>query len=271
LERTSNETNAIPVVLFTGGPTIATQVVRFIARLEDEPTIRLLAIVSQAPFQGPSGIVIELWKRRGALAAAILLGNVLRSLVASVYHPLAGRRRRRLLACLRKRIHFVDDLHAEDVLQLVRELRPALGLVYGGPIIRPELYSIPALGTLGIHHGKVPQYRGKKTTFWAIYNGEREVGVVIQRISSRLDAGDIVMQATVAVRNRLLPIVKKDLEDTGIDLYLRAIKAVASGGANYVPQPAGSHALYRDPTASDIIRFWGKYLARLILDRRAHE
>jgi methionyl-tRNA formyltransferase len=126
------------------------------------------------------------------------------------------------------------------------------------------LFSIPELGTLGIHHGKVPDYRGKKTTFWAIYNGESEVGVTIQKISDKLDAGDIVRQSTLLVRNRPLPLVRRDLNRIGIDLYLDAIKDMIDGRARCVPQPFGSRSLYKDPTTIDLLRFWGRYVIRLI-------
>jgi len=58
----------------------------------------------------------------------------------------------------------VPDVHAQAVLERVRAAAPDLGVIYGAPILKPELFGIPPLGTLGIHHGRVPQYRGKKTT-----------------------------------------------------------------------------------------------------------
>ena len=69
--------------------------------------------------------------------------------------------------------------------------------VCGAPILKPELFEIPAFGTLGIHHGRLPEYRGKKTTFWAIYNGDSTAGVTIQRINAGLDTGEIVCTGEV--------------------------------------------------------------------------
>ena len=102
-----------------------------------------------------------------------------------------------------------------------------------------------------------------------MYNGEKEVGVIIQKISDELDAGDIVRQSTLSVRNRPLPLVRQDLEHIGIDLYLEAIKDVLDGKAHYVPQPSGSRPLYKDPTTIELLRFWGRYLVRLIRGRNA--
>ena len=217
------------VVVFTGGPILDAQVLRFVSRIEDEPAIDLVGIVSQSPVRGVRGIIVDLWRRRGILALPILLQNGIAAILNTLFRPTTMLERRRLTRAVRDRVKFFGDLHSEDALKHVRGLDPALGLVYGGPIVRPELFTIPELGTLGIHHGKVPHYRGKKTTFWALYNGETEVGVMIQKISDRLDAGDIIRQSTLPVRSRLLPLVKKDLEHIGIDLYLDAIKDVLDG------------------------------------------
>jgi hypothetical protein len=257
------------VVVLTGGPVLDDQVLRFVARIEDEPAIDLVGIVSQSPVRGMRGLIVDLWHRRGILALPILLRNGITAVINAVFRPAEILERRRSFNAVRDRTYFFDDIHSEDALSHVRGLGPALGLVYGGPIVKPELFSIPELGTLGIHHGKVPDYRGKKTTFWALYNGETEVGVIIQRISDRLDAGDIVQQSTLSVGNRPLPLVRQDLERIGIDLYLDAIRAVFSGTARYVPQQAGSRPLYKDPTTIELLRFWGRYAIRLMRGRNA--
>jgi folate-dependent phosphoribosylglycinamide formyltransferase PurN len=256
---------AFPVVIFTGGPAVDTQVLRFTSRLEQQSNIQLLAIISESPIRGFRGKVLDLWRRRGILAPVILIRNALVATLSAVVAPAHLLQRRHSLRQVRDRLHFVNNIHSAETLQLIKNLEPALGLVYGGPILRPELFSIPSLGTLGIHHGKVPHYRGKKTTFWAMYNGEPDVGVIIQMIGSNLDAGDIVMQANLSVGRQALPWVRRKLDEIGLDLYLSAIDAMLDGSASYSSQPvsAAPQRLYKDPTASDIVRFWGKYVVRL--------
>ena len=200
----SEQLKSSRVVVFTGGPVLDDQVLDFVSRIEDEPAIDLVGIVSQSPVRGVRGIIADLWRRRGILALPILLRNGLAAMINTLFRPVVARERRRSSKAVRDRTHFFDDIHSEDALSHVRSLDPALGLVYGGPILKPELFTIPELGMLGIHHGKVPDYRGKKTTFWALYNGETEVGVIIQKISDKLDAGDIIRQSTLSVGNRLL-------------------------------------------------------------------
>ncbi len=259
-----NEVSAIRVVVFTGGPSFDWQVISFLERLESDSHIELAGIFSQSPRLGIYGVVRDLWDRRGLLTAALLLQVFFRSVYRGIKSPRVVRRRRKLVRKLRPRTHYVKDIHSTEAITRVRELKPELGLVYGGPIIKPELFEIPSHGTLGIHHGKVPEYRGKKTIFWAMYNGEKEAGVTIQRIGTRLDGGDVVMQTLLPLEKRPLSRVKRQLENAGIDLYIRAIHSVRDGSATYTAQPIEPITLYTDPGAADIIRFWYRYLLRLI-------
>jgi methionyl-tRNA formyltransferase len=93
-----------------------------------------------------------------------------------------------------------------------------------------------ALGTLGIHHGKVPEYRGNKTTFWAMYNGEPVAGVTIQKVNKGLDTGSIVKTGQVNAYRRGYPSVVRELEALGLDLYIQAILDVKHGVAEFKPQ-----------------------------------
>jgi methionyl-tRNA formyltransferase len=175
--------------------------------------------------------------------------------------PVAQVRLKRKLDQLAGCLHFVADIHSPSVLEHVRRLQPDLGLIYGSPILKPSLFEIPACGTLGIHHGKLPQYRGKKTTFWAMYNGEATAGVTIQRVNAGLDTGEIVKEGAVPIAGRSYRVVWRDLEALGLDLYLEAILVVKAGKVTYRPQSGPKGKLYRDPTIVDLWRFWMRRLS----------
>jgi methionyl-tRNA formyltransferase len=135
-------------------------------------------------------------------------------------------------------------------------------LIYGSPILKPALFEIPTYGTLGIHHGQVPQYRGKKTTFWAIYHGEPAAGVTIQKINAGLDTGQIVNSGQVLIGRRSYGTVWGEVLALGLDLYVEAILQVRAGTAVYRPQAGPKGKLYRDPKPADIVRFWLRQLRR---------
>jgi methionyl-tRNA formyltransferase len=148
------------------------------------------------------------------------------------------------------------------VLDQVHALEPDLGLIYGSPILKPELFKIPNLGTLGIHHGKVPEYRGNKTTFWAMYNGEPVAGVTIQKVNQGLDTGSIVKTGEVKADRRPYQAVFRDLEALGLDLYIQAILEVKHGVAEFKPQSGVKGKLYRNPKLGDFLRFWSRQIQR---------
>jgi hypothetical protein len=52
------------VVVFTGGPVLDQQVLRFVSRIEADPAIDLVGIVSHSPVRGIRGMMIDLWHCR---------------------------------------------------------------------------------------------------------------------------------------------------------------------------------------------------------------
>jgi hypothetical protein len=251
------------IVVFTGGAVLEDACVEFIGRLDEHPDLELAGVFCQARGVGLRGVVADLLERRGWLAPPLLIQRGLRRLGGILLLPWRELRRRSILRRCGPRIHVEPDLHAPAVLSKVQALAPQLGAVYGGPILRPELFTIPSQGTLGIHHGRLPDYRGKKTTFWALYHGETTVGVAIQRIGSGLDRGDVLRDATLEAGSLPLPVVSRRLERLGLELYLDAVLGVQKGDAVFRPQPTGSAPLFKDPRGRDIARFWLRYLLRL--------
>ena len=75
------------------------------------------------------------------------------------------------------RIVRVSDIHAPDALRLVQDFAPRLGLSLGAPILRKSLFALPEAGTLNLHKGRVPDYRGMPPAFWELWNDETSVGL----------------------------------------------------------------------------------------------
>lgn len=252
------------IVIFTGGAVLEDDCVRLIQLIEEEPSLYLAGVFCQAGAVGLLGTAADLVRRRGWLAPALLLQRGLRFLARALLSPRQESARVRALRTIRPRLHFVQDLHAQAVLGLVESLKPDVGAAYGGPILRPVLFELPSHGTLGIHHGLLPWYRGKKTTFWALYNGETEVGVAIQRIGTRLDGGAVLRQATLPAGRKPLPVIRRQLEQIGLELYREALLAVQRGEDRAQPQPQDGGPLYRDPDAVEIVRFWLRDVRRIL-------
>jgi len=251
------------VAVLTSGPALGYGVQEFIRQLEAHPGIELAAVIWQTQDPTFRGVVVDLWRRRRWLALPLLARKYLGSAVRFLMHPVHALELARTLRAVRARIHCFEDIHSSRSLQTLRECRARVSLVYGAPIIRRSLYDLAPLGSLGIHHGRVPEYRGKKTTFWEIYHGEPVAGVTIQQIGDTLDGGDVIESGAVPVGITPPWLVWKRLERLGFSLYIRAIEDVCSGQANHRRQQGQLHPPCRDPSPADIARFWLRYLRRL--------
>jgi folate-dependent phosphoribosylglycinamide formyltransferase PurN len=254
----------IRVVVFGSGPELNPDAKQFVCRLDDHPEIELLGAFCQAQSQSLRAVFADLWKRRSWLAFPLVINWVMNKIMRFLLHPREEIALQRSLERISDRIHFVPNIHAEKVLGQVSALNPDLGLIYGSPILKPELFEMPRLGTLGIHHGKVPEYRGNKTTFWAMYNGERVAGVTIQKVNKGLDRGSIVKTGEVSTQGRAYQTVVHELETLGLDLYMQAILEVKHGAAEYKPQSGVDGKLYRNPKPVDFLKFWGRQIRRRV-------
>jgi LmbE family N-acetylglucosaminyl deacetylase/methionyl-tRNA formyltransferase len=252
----------VRVVLFCRPPDWELGVKRFIALLANDPRIELLGVFCQAADSSRRTRFAEMRRYRRALAVPVFALEMLRGGVRRLAQPRALRQLEEAVAGCRKRIRYVRSLHAPHVLAEIRALRPEIGLVYGAPILKEALFTIPRQGTLGIHHGKLPEYRGVKTTFWAMFNGEKSAGVTIQRINAGLDTGEVVKRGEVPIAGKSLRQVERELEDLGLELYRQAIIEVAQGKAKFAryPQQGTPH---RHPTLAQLLHFQVRRLRRV--------
>jgi hypothetical protein len=259
--RKANNDIPVRVVVFCRPPDWELGVKRFIALLESDPRIELVGAFCQAADGTRRTRFAQMRRYRHALAAPVFALEMLRGGFRRLTQPGRLRQLDAVLAGCRNRIRYVPNLHAPHVLAEIRALRPEIGLVYGAPILKEALFTIPRHGTLGIHHGKLPEYRGVKTTFWAMFNGERSAGVSIQRINAGLDTGEVVKGGGVSVEGKSLRLVERELEDLGLELYRQAIIAVAQGKASFTRYPQQGTP-YRHPTLAQLLHFQFRRLRR---------
>ena len=68
-----------------------------------------------------------------------------------------------------------------------------------GQFLPDEVLAVPHRFAVNVHSSLLPKYRGAAPINWAIVNGERQTGISIMKISSVLDAGDILVQEKIAI------------------------------------------------------------------------
>jgi folate-dependent phosphoribosylglycinamide formyltransferase PurN len=168
-------------------------------------------------------------------------------------------------------LHY-PDLHAPECLARLRSLRPDLGLVFACYLLRRTLFAIPRLGTVNLHLGKPPEFRGSSPGFYELLAGVPEVGVTTHRVDDGLDSGPILLQrgfpldvAPAGDPMRYLGRLQREvLVPAGAAMMAETVRLLARGDAVEVPQAAGGGRPHRRAT-------WAQQreLRRLVAGRRA--
>src|SRR5262249_43176407 len=117
-------------------------------------------------------------------------------------------------------------------------LQPDLHLVWShSMLLSPEVLQVPRLGSVNVHGGLLPEYRGGHVMQWAMINGQQETGVTLHHIDEHLDTGPIIAQ-------RRFPIAPDDdarslrqkLRQTGASLLSEWLPAILAGNAPRIAQ-----------------------------------
>ncbi|HNV76274.1 MAG TPA: formyltransferase family protein [Gemmatimonadaceae bacterium] len=166
--------------------------------------------------------------------------------------------------------HEVASLNAEACRALLRSLDLDLAVLDGTNILKPETFDIPRLGSINLHCGRLPAYRGAPPAFWELMAGEREVGVTVHQVSAELDAGAIYAEGSapldpapagdpVAYADR---VWREVLRPLGLQLICRTALALARGEAEPRPQPHASTPANRIPSRRELQRLRAVVAAR---------
>jgi peptidoglycan/xylan/chitin deacetylase (PgdA/CDA1 family)/folate-dependent phosphoribosylglycinamide formyltransferase PurN len=119
-------------------------------------------------------------------------------------------------------VHAAGNLNGPEAVRILRSIGPDLGIVLGTRILKPGTFSIPRLGSINLHKGKVPEYRGMPPGFWELYDGASEAGVTVHFVEKQVDTGDIVAESSI-------PILRTDTPDTLIQkLHAEGTAVLAS-------------------------------------------
>ena len=85
------------------------------------------------------------------------------------------------------------QLHSNFVLQTLQKIQPKVGFVFGAPLLKEQLFSLPEYGCVNIHTGLVDHYRGVDSSLWAMYDNRPDlVGATLHYIDRTIDAGTVI-------------------------------------------------------------------------------
>lgn len=170
-------------------------------------------------------------------------------------------------------LHKVENYHAESAIKLLKEQNADLGILYGTNIIKEAVFSIPRLGSINIHQGLAPFYRGGPTVFWELFNDEKELGITVHFVAPKVDTGDIILQKTVPLRydfsrygldyESFLGDFRASLKEPSARLLAEAVRLISEGKEKRTKQDTSIGKRYKLPIKSEKDAF-----LRLLKERR---
>lgn len=149
----------------------------------------------------------------------------------------------------------VPTLNGEEARAALRSLGADLAVSLDNGIIREETFALPAHGTINVHHGAVPEYRGGPPVFWELLDARETVGFAVHLIDAGIDTGPVLAEGDVPIGRRgslaeTLAATIPRLHEASLDALERVLDDGSFAGRQ---QPPGGR--YRTtPTLRDYLR-----------------
>lgn len=122
------------------------------------------------------------------------------------------------------------NINTPEGLAALQGLQPDLLVVAAyGQILAKSVLELPRHGAINVHGSLLPKYRGAAPIAWAILQGETTTGVTIIRISTGLDAGDMLAKESIPMNEDTAGEVESRLAPIGARLACATIARLKAG------------------------------------------
>ena len=121
----------------------------------------------------------------------------------------------------------------------ITSLNPDLIICAAYSLILPkEVLAVPKFGYLNIHPSLLPKYRGPSPIQYAILSGDKETGVTIIKMNEKIDAGPILKNQRLNIKNQryTTPKLSEKLSEMGANLLLEILPDWITGKIKPEPQ-----------------------------------
>ena len=128
----------------------------------------------------------------------------------------------------------VAGLNNEETLLKIRALEPDLLLVYGTGIVGRRLLKLPKYGSLNMHTGVSPFYRGADCAFWPLFNRDLNMlGATVHDCTSDVDGGGIhaVRRVKLEENDNLFSVFFRTVKE-GAEIYLETVQRFVINGVS---------------------------------------
>lgn len=156
------------------------------------------------------------------------------------------------------------NVNSSEFLIELKKIKPDLMVLSGyNQILKREILAFPPKGTINLHGGYLPKYRGGSPINWQIINGETVGACAIIYVDEGIDTGDILAQETypIGLDDTAGEITEKTL-NIFPRLLIEVVNQIKSGAVKPIKQDLalGSYYCKRYPDDGRIV--WDKMTAQ---------
>lgn len=128
--------------------------------------------------------------------------------------------------------------HIKDGIEDIKEYHPDIMITAAyGQIIPKTILELPTIAAINVHASLLPKYRGAAPVHQAIIDGEEKTGVTIMYMVSKMDAGNIISQKEIAIKDDdTVGELYDSLAFLGADLLVETLPDIISGTNASIPQ-----------------------------------
>jgi len=118
-----------------------------------------------------------------------------------------------------------ENIKDKKNIEIIKKMRPDLIVVAAyGQILPKEILEIPKFGCVNIHASLLPKYRGASPIQFALLNGDKETGVTIIIMDTKMDTGKIIQTIKCEIKNYYdNQVLHNHLANLGAELLINTL------------------------------------------------
>lgn len=142
------------------------------------------------------------------------------------------------IEALKYNLDLFQPVDKDELLKVLGQLKPQVLInVAYGMFLPKAVLEFPPLGCINLHPSLLPAYRGAAPIQRAMMAGEESTGVTVMYMSSRLDAGDIILQEKTSIGpEENFGSLHDRLAELGADQLHKALGLLEEGKALRISQ-----------------------------------
>lgn len=123
----------------------------------------------------------------------------------------------------------VKDHNSSETQEILKKIAPDILIVGGTKILSGNILEVPRIGTLNVHPGYLPEFRGVDVIPWALYYGKHP-HVSVHFVDRGVDTGDIISKKPIPLeRADTLCYLEIKAMRKGAEMLIEAVDDLLNG------------------------------------------